>query len=321
MLDVLLYPPLEPNHWGQFPVDEIHTLYWEDCGNPQGIPIVFLHGGPGAPISPQHRRFFDPHAYRIILFDQRGTGRSTPHAEIRNNTTSELIEDLEKLRQHLGIKQWLIFGGSWGSTLAIAYGEAYPQSCLGFILRGIWLMTDKEIEWFFYGAHNHFPEAWHKFATFIPESERGDLLKAYHQRVTDPDPVIHMPAARVFTRYEEEISYLLPSSIPKEGSTSDSTSLSMGRIETHYMYNHAMLGQRLLDNITKISHLPAFIIHGRYDSVCPLSTAWKLANVWPKAELHIVPLGGHSAFDPEICTKLLEATDRFKALKDEWKSQ
>jgi proline iminopeptidase len=314
MPETLLYPPLNLNRSGQLPVDDIHTLYWEECGNPQGIPVVFLHGGPGAPTSPQHRRFFDPQVYRIILFDQRGTGQSKPHAEIRNNTTPHLVEDIEKLRKHLNVKQWLVFGGSWGSTLALAYGESHPDCCLGFILRGIWLLTEQEVDWFFYGARNLFPEAWHKFASFIPASERGDLLKAYHRRVIDPNPEIHMPAARVYTRYEEEISYLLLSSIPSESSTPDTTSLSMARIETHYMYNRSMLGQRLLDNIDKLSHLPAIIVHGRYDGICAFSTAWNLAQAWPKAKLNIVPLGGHSAFDPGICVKLVEATDRFKNL-------
>lgn len=313
MIENLLYLPIEPNRSGMLPVDEIHTLYWEECGNPQGIPIVFLHGGPGGPIAPAHRRFFDPQAYRIILFDQRGTGQSTPHAEIRKNTTPDLVEDLEKLRNHLNVKQWGVFGGSWGSTLALAYGEAHPQSCLGFILRGIWLLTDHEVDWFFYGARDFFPEAWHKFAAFIPEAERGDLLKAYHLRVTDPAPETHMPAARTYTRYEEGISYLLPTSIPK-GESPDSTSLSMARIETHYMYNRTMLGQHLLDHIDRISHLPAFIVQGRYDGICPVSTAWNLAKAWTKAQLDIVPAGGHSAFDPGICAKLVEATDRFKTL-------
>lgn len=314
MTETFLYPPLDFNYSGRLPVDDIHTLYWEESGNPQGIPIVFLHGGPGSPISPDHRRFFDPQAYRIILFDQRGTGQSTPHAEIRTNTTPDLIEDIEKLRKHLNVKQWLVFGGSWGSTLALAYGECHPGNCLGFILRGIWLLTQQELDWFFYGARNFFPEAWDKFSNFIPEDERDNLLKAYYTRVNNPDPHVHLPAARIYTRYEEEISYLLPSSIPKEGTTPDTTSLSMARIETHYMYNREMLGQNLLDNIGQISHLPGFIVHGRYDGVCPFSTAWDLAQAWPKAELNIVSAGGHSAFDPGINAKLVEATDAFKKL-------
>jgi proline iminopeptidase len=277
------------------------------------VPVVFLHGGPGAGCKPDHRRFFDPDFYRIILFDQRGAGRSVPLAELRQNSPEYLIADLEVLRQQLNIEKWLLFGGSWGSTLGIAYGEAYPKSCLGFIFRGVFLMRPQEIEWFMNGVRQFLPESWTQFVEFLPAAERKDVLGAYHRRLTNPDPSIHMPAAKMFSATEGRMSSLLPN--PQLVSTyeEDVTALGMARIEAEYMLNHTKnLGDKLLDNIYRIKHLPAIIIQGRYDLCCPPVTAYDVAKAWPLAELIIVPDAGHSTKEPGIMRALVEATQKFK---------
>ena len=269
-----LYPPLEPFNAGRLALDRIHTMYWEEAGNPRGVPVVFLHGGPGAGSAPNHRRFFDPAHYRIVIFDQRGAGRSSPLGEVRDNTTPLLVADLERLRQHLNIERWIVFGGSWGSTLALAYGEAHPQRCLAFVLRGIFLCRPSEIEWFLYGLKNVFPEAWEKFAAPLPEHERGDLLSGYFTRLMNPDPAVHMPAARAWGVYEGSCSTLLPSPDTVAHFASDVVALGLARLEAHYFRHDIFLPPNsLLDNVGRIRHLPGVIVQGRYDAVCPIVSA------------------------------------------------
>lgn len=308
-----LYPDIEPFGTGMLELDARHRMYWEQCGNPQGQPVVFLHGGPGAGSAPAHRRFFDPVHYRIIIFDQRGAGRSTPLGEICDNTTLHLIADIERLRNHLGIARWLVFGGSWGSTLALAYAEAHPERCTGLILRGIFLCRRSEIDWFLYGLKNLFPEAWHAFAGAIPAAERGDLLSAYHRRLTDADPGVHMPAARAWSVYEGSCSTLLPSPETVAYFAGDVVALGLARIEAHYFINDIFLPENaLLENIARIRNIPGIIIQGRYDAVCPIVSADDVHRAWPEAEYIIVPDAGHSAWEPGIASELVKATERFK---------
>lgn len=309
-----LYPSIEPYDSGMLAVDDTHTIYWEQSGNPNGVPVVFLHGGPGAGSSPEHRRFFDPTFYRIIIFDQRGAGRSKPIAEMKNNTPKHLIADIETLRKKFNIDKWLVFGGSWGSTLAIAYGEAHPESCLGFILRGIFLMRDKELEWFLGGGvKTVYPEVWEKYVNFIPVAERDNLLEAYRRRLNNPDPAIHMPAAKAFSRFEAEISTLLPSEKLVQSYLDDVHALGMARIEVDYCsQKFPELGEALLSNLHQIKHLPAIIVQGRYDMCCPAISAYELAQAWPESELVMVPDSGHSAFEPNTARELVGAMERFK---------
>lgn len=308
-----LYPEIEPYNAGMLELDGLHRMYWEESGNPKGKPVVFLHGGPGAGSAPAHRRFFDPAHYRIVIFDQRGAGRSTPLGEVRDNTTPHLITDIEKLRKHLGIDRWLVFGGSWGSTLALAYGEAHPQRCAGLILRGIFLCRRSEIDWFLYGLKNLFPEAWRAFAGVIPPAERGDLLAAYHKRLTNPDPGVHMPAARAWSVYEGSCSTLLPSAETVAYFAGDVVALGLARIEAHYFTNDIFLPENsLLDNIDRIRNIPGVIVQGRYDAVCPIISADDVHRAWPEAEYIIVPDAGHSAWEPGICAELVKATEKFK---------
>ncbi len=310
-----LYPPLEPFNAGRLALDRIHTMYWEESGNPHGVPVVFLHGGPGAGSAPNHRRFFDPAPYRIVIYDQRGAGRATPLREVREKTTPLLIADIERLRQHLGIEQWLVFGGSWGSTLALAYGEAHPARCLGFVLRGIFLCRPSEIDWFLYGLRTIFPEAWETFTALIPEGERGDLLTAYHQRLVAADPAVHMPAARAWSRYEGSCSTLLPSADTVAYFSSDGVALGLARMEAHYFMHDIFLPQNaLLDNVGCLRDKPAAIVQGRYDAVCPAVSAYDLHCAWPEAEYIVVPAAGHAAWEPGICAELVAACERFKSL-------
>ncbi len=311
----ILFEPIEPNKSGYLKVDDIHEIYWEECGNPQGIPVVFLHGGPGAGASPEHRRFFDPTFYRIIIFDQRGAGRSKPFAELKNNTPDHLVSDIEQLRKFLHVEKWLVFGGSWGSTLAIYYGEKNPEQCLGFVLRGIFLMRAKEIDWFFSGIKTFLPETWERFANYIPENKRGNLLEAYFELLTNPDPAIHMPAAKLFSRTEGEMSSLLPNPKLVEGYVEDHIALGLARIEADYMKFYAKsLGDFILPNVHRINHLPCFIIQGRYDLCCPPISAYELSKAWPNAELMMVPDAGHSASEPSLSRQLVLATEKFKAI-------
>jgi len=311
-----LYPEIEPYDSGMLAVDARHTLYWEQSGNPHGTPVVLLHGGPGAGCSPGQRRFFDPAFYRIVLFDQRGAGRSTPHGDLTDNTTPHLVADLDKLRTHLGIERWLMFGGSWGSTLALAYAQAHPELCLGLALRGIFLCRDREVDWFLYGLRSIFPEAWRDFVEPIPEPERQDLLAAYASRLNHPDPVVHMPAARAWSRYEGRCSTLLPNAEMLAYFSDDHVALGLARIEAHYFRHRVFLPENaLLDNVHRLRKIPAVIVQGRYDMVCPAVTADDLHRAWPEAEYAVVPDAGHSAWEPGIRAQLVAAMERFKALR------
>ncbi|MBX3640676.1 MAG: prolyl aminopeptidase [Nitrosomonas sp.] len=308
-----LFPEIEPYQRGMLSVDEIHTIYWEQSGNPKGIPVVFLHGGPGAGSSPMHRRFFDPASYRIIILDQRGAGRSRPLGELRNNTTPLLIDDLEQLRAYLNIDKWLVFGGSWGSTLALAYGEAHPERCFGLILRGIFLCRKKEIDWFLYGLQTFFPEAWHKFVDPLSPEERKDILAAYYQRLQNPDPGIHMPAARNWSIYEGSCSTLLPSPETVNYFADDTVALGLARMEAHYFSHNIFLPENsLLDNVHKLRDIPATIVQGRYDAVCPIISADDLHHEWPQAEYIIIDDAGHSVWEPGILSAIISATEKFK---------
>ncbi len=308
-----LFAALEPYGSGALELDHGHRMYWEESGNPSGVPVVFLHGGPGAGTSPTHRRYFDPDHYRIVLFDQRGAGKSTPRGCIEANTTQLLIEDMEKLRTLLGINSWWLFGGSWGSALAMAYGVAHPERCRGFILRGMFLGRTAELDWFLSGMKRIFPEAHRRFSEFIPEGERGDLLSAYFVRLTDPDPAIHLPAARAWSAYEGACSTLLPSPDTVSAYRQDRMALGLARIEAHYFLNQMFLdSDALLRGIEKIRHLPCTMVQGRYDMVCPIITAEEIYRAWPDARYVIVPDAGHSAMEPGIRRALLEATERCK---------
>lgn len=308
-----LFPLIESHAQGFLQPDTLHRIYWEESGNPGGMPVVFIHGGPGSGTSPQQRRFFDPAHYRIILFDQRGSGRSTPYGELKDNTTLHLVADIELLRKSLGIARWLVFGGSWGSTLALAYGEAHPEHCLGFVLRGIFLCRRQEIDWFLYGARTLFPEAWRDLLAPIPLEEHSSLLQAYYRLLTDPDPSIHMPAARAWAAYEARCSTLLPNEQLVESFASDAVALSLARVEAHYFMHDIFLPDNsLLGNLERIRHLPSVIVQGRYDAVCPIVTADELARAWPEASYKIVEDAGHSAFEPGITRALIQATEAFK---------
>lgn len=308
-----LFPPLEPYRSGMLPVDTLHTLYWEECGNPDGVPVLFLHGGPGGGIAPAHRRFFDPAYYRIVLFDQRGAGKSTPLGEYRNNTTQLLIDDIESLRRMLGIDRWLVFGGSWGATLALAYGQAHPQCCLGFVLRGIFLGARAEIDWFLYGMRWFFPEAHDAFIADIPSAERGDLLRAYQKRLFSDDAGVSMQAARSWSRYEGNCLFLQPQAETIDAFSSDVIALGIGRLEAHYFLHQAFLDEdQLIRDIDRIRHIPAVIVQGRYDAICPPASAWRLHQAWPQARLHIIADAGHAALEPGTAAALVAATEQFR---------
>ena len=305
-----LFPPILPNRHGMLAVDALHTIYWEEVGNPNGIPVIFLHGGPGAGLSSQHRRFFDPSAYRVILFDQRGAGKSTPLGEWRDNTTQLLIEDIERLRTLFGIERWLVFGGSWGSTLALAYGQAHPDRCLGFVLRGIFLCTPAEIEFFLYGVQWFYPELYDEFIAPIPPEERGDLLNAYARRLLCDDPRQYWPAARAWSRFECRRVFLLPQ---EEEQSSDTLDLGVGRLESHYMANGGFLADdQLIRDLGRIAHLPAVIVQGRYDVICPPLSAYRLHQAWPGSRLRMIPDAGHGALEIGIARALVGATEQFK---------
>jgi proline iminopeptidase len=309
-----IYPPIEPHASGMLAVDATHRLYWEESGNPGGRPVVFLHGGPGAGASPAHRRFFDPAVFRIVVFDQRGAGRSQPHGELAANTTQHLIADIEALRRARGIDRWIVFGGSWGSTLALAYAEAHPARVAALVLRGIFMSRQGELDWFLHGMRHVFPEAWRAFAGFLPPAERDDLLASYHRRLVDPDPRVHMPAARAWSIYEGACSTLLPSPDILASFAEDQKALGLARIEAHYFVNRCFLAEgELLARIDRIRAIPATIVQGRYDMVCPIMSADDLARAWPEANYIIVPDAGHSAMEPGIRAALVGAMERLKA--------
>ncbi len=310
-----LYPPIEPYHTGRLPVSDLHTLYYEEVGNPNGQPIVFLHGGPGGGIQPSNRQFFDPAHWRVVLFDQRGSGQSTPHAELQDNTTWDLVQDIERLREHLGIDAWAVFGGSWGSTLALAYSETHPERCTSLVLRGIFLLRQPELHWYYQeGASYIFPDAWDQYCQPIPPAERHDMITAYYQRLTSTDTTIRLEAARAWSTWEGSTSklHLNPNLVEEFGQ--DQFAEAFARIECHYFINKGFFDSDhfLLQGIDRIRHLPAVIVQGRYDVVCPMRSAWDLHQAWPEADLQIIPDAGHSASEPGIQQALVEATDRFK---------
>ena len=310
-----LYPEIEPYDTGRLKVSALHTLYYEQCGNPRGKPVVFLHGGPGGGCNARCRQFFDPDAYRIILFDQRGCGRSTPHAELRENTTWDLVADIERLRAHLGIGRWQVFGGSWGSTLALAYAEAHPEQVTELVLRGIFLLRRWELEWFYQqGCDALFPDAWEKYIEPIPSVERGDLISAYHRRLTHDDPAVRLAAARAWSIWEGSTSFLYQDAAHIESSGADEFAQAFARIECHYFVHGGFMrsDRQLLEDIDRIRQIPATIVQGRYDVVCPMRSAWDLHRAWPEADLRIVTDAGHSAFEPGNIDALVRATDRYR---------
>jgi proline iminopeptidase len=308
------YPPLEPYQTGRLAVGAGHEIYWEQSGNPHGKPVLFVHGGPGFGTEPKQRQFFDPKAYRIVLFDQRGCGKSTPFASLEENTTWDLVRDMEKLRELLGIEKWQVFGGSWGSTLGLAYAQAHPERVTELVLRGIFLLRKEEIEWFYQkGAHALYPDAWEGYLAPIPPAERGDLVRAYYKRLTSNDPAVQKAAAKAWSVWEGSTSNLVPNPALVAKTGEDEFSLAFARIECHYFVHGAWLeGKELLANVDKIRHIPAVVVQGRYDVVCPMMTAWALHRGWPEATFKLVGDAGHSAFEPGILHELVEATDRFR---------
>ncbi len=311
------YPAIEPRVTGRLKVSGLHELHWEESGNPAGKPVVFLHGGPGGGTNPDQRRFFHPGRYRIVLFDQRGCGRSTPHAELRENTTWDLVADIEQLRARLGIERWQVFGGSWGSTLALAYAETHPERVTELVLRGIFLLRRRELEWFYqYGASEIFPDAWEPYLAHIPEAERGDLVAAYHRRLTSDDPAVRLAAAKIWSGWEGATSKLLPDAAFTGHYEEDEFALAFARIEAHYFTNRGFfeVDDQLLRDASRIRHLHGTIVQGRYDVVCPMDSAWALHRAWPEADFVVTPDSGHSAFEPPNSRALVAATDRYAGL-------
>ncbi|MBP0494329.1 prolyl aminopeptidase [Pararoseomonas indoligenes] len=314
-----LFPDIAPYETGLLPLSHsgaggpAHVMYWEQVGNPRGQPVLFLHGGPGAGAGAVHRRFFDPLHWRVVIFDQRGAGRSRPLGELRDNSTPKLVEDIETLRRFLGIDRWLLFGGSWGSTLALAYAQAHPDRVAGCVLRGVFLGRADEVDWFLYGLRRVFPDAWASFAEHVPPAERGDLLTAYLRRLTDPDPAVHLAAARSWSNYEGLCSTLLPSPETVASFAQDRSALGLARIEAHYFAHDLFLPpEGLLARMDRLAHVPAEIVQGRYDMVCPPTSAFELAEAWPMARLTVVPDAGHSALEPGVRTALVSAVERFR---------
>ncbi|MBY4677562.1 prolyl aminopeptidase [Marinobacterium arenosum] len=308
-----LYPDIHPYAEHRLKVDDVHTLYVEESGNPNGLPVLFVHGGPGGGTSGSHRCFFDPSKYRIVLFDQRGCGQSTPHAELIGNTTQALIADMEQIRERLGIEQWLLFGGSWGSTLSLAYAETYPERVLGMILRGVFLCREQDLHWFYQrGASALFPDYWREYEQEIPLAERHDMLAAYYKRLTSDNEIARMSAAKAWSIWEGRCSTLDPNNDVVDYFSDPHVALAMARIEAHYFINQAFLEpNQLLRDADRIRHIRTVIVHGRYDVICPIEQAFALYDALPQAELHIVRDAGHSAFEPGITDNLVRATDDF----------
>ena len=310
----MLFPNIELNSSGYIKVSSLHTIYWEESGNPKGKPVVFVHGGPGGGVSAETRRFFDPEKYRIIQFDQRGCGKSTPHACVEENTTWDLINDMEILRTKLSITKWQVFGGSWGSTLSLAYAIKHPQHVSELVLRGIFLLRKQELHWFYQeGASHIFADAWQEYYYFIPENERDDLMQAYQKRLFDEDKKQQLAAAQKWSVWEGSTCHMVPDNSHIEESGEAEFALAFARIENHYFMNNGFFEHEnwILDNIDKISHIPTVIIQGRYDVVCPMTTAYDLHSVFPESQLIIVPEAGHSAFEPNIIKELIKATNKF----------
>ena len=308
-----LFPDIGPFQTGYLPLANGHIMYWEQVGNPRGRPVLFLHGGPGAGAGVVHRRFFDPAHWRVVIFDQRGAGRSRPLGSLADNTTPALVGDIEALRRYLDIESWLVFGGSWGSTLALAYSQAHSANVAGLVLRGVFLGRRQEVDWFLRGLGAIFPDAHAAFAGFLPEAERGDLLGGYLRRLTDPDPGVHMQAARAWSVYEGSCSTLLPSPETVSSFSQDRTALGLARIEAHYFANNLFLPpEGLLAGMHRIGRIPGEIVQGRYDMICPAVSAFELAAAWPSARLTVIPDAGHSALEPGIRRALVAAVERFR---------
>ena len=308
-----LYPPIEPYETGMLDVGDGHTLYWERCGTPGGKPAVFLHGGPGSGCSPTQRQQFDPAKYDVLLFDQRGCGRSTPFASLEDNTTWHLVADIERLREMAGIDKWMVFGGSWGSTLSLAYAQTHPDRVTELVLRGIFLFRQKEVDWLYeYGASELYPEGWQEFVGLVQEGERGELVEAYHRRLTSGDPATRLAAAKAWSMWEGLTVTLLPDAAMLEEFTEDNHAIAIARIENHYMRNLGWLDDnQLLENAHKLKGIPGVIVQGRHDCCTPPSAAWDLKQAWPEVDLQIVPDGGHLFTEPGITDGLVRATDRF----------
>ena len=308
-----LFPEIGPFETGYLPLTDGHVMYWEQVGHPRGRPALFLHGGPGAGAGAVHRRFFDPQFWRVAIFDQRGAGRSRPLGSLAANTTAHLVADIEALRAHLGLERWLLFGGSWGSTLALAYAQAHPERVIGLVLRGVFLGRSPEVDWFLHGMARVFPDAHAAFVAHLPEDERGDILAGYLARLTHPDPLVHQPAARAWSVYEGSCSTLLPSPDTVASFAQDRTALGLARIEAHYFAHGLFLPpEGLLGHMHRIAHLPAEIVQGRYDMVRPATSAFELAAAWPQARLTVIPDAGHSALEPGVRRALVGAVERFR---------
>lgn len=309
-----LYPEIEPYRTGTIAVSPIHTLYFEECGNPVGKTVVFVHGGPGGGCGPQDRRFFNPDRYRIILFDQRGAGKSTPSASLEENTTWDLVRDMEKLREYLGLQKWMVFGGSWGSTLALTYAIEHPERVTELVLRGIFMIRKQEIDWYYQeGASFMFPDVWERYRDHIPEAERSDFVKAYYRRLTDPDPTVRVAAARPWTAWEMSTSRLHTPKEMIDSLVTDDFAIKFARIECHYFIHGGFFPEDdwILRRVDRIRHIPAVIVQGRYDVVCPPKSAWDLYRAWPEARLHLTPDAGHASREPGNARALVAATDRF----------
>lgn len=315
-----LYPSIEPFDTGRLRVSPVHELYYEQVGNPNGQPVVFLHGGPGGGLELDYRRFFDPESYRVVLFDQRGAGKSTPFASLEENTTWHLVEDIERLREHLHVDRWQVFGGSWGSTLALTYAETHPDRVTALVLRGIFLCRPNEIRWFYQegeGGSAIFPDMWESYVKVIPEAERGDMLKAYHKRLMSDDEAIRLEAAKAWSTWEGSAMKLIPNADLMAHYGEPHKALALARIECHYFVNNCFFktDNYLIENIDRIRHIPCVIVQGRYDIVCPILSAWDLHTAWPEADLQIIPDAGHSVTEPGIISALVDATDRFREVQ------
>jgi len=309
-----LFPPIEPYNHGWLSVGDGHEIYYEESGNPTGKPCLFVHGGPGGGASPAARQFFDPDKYRIVLFDQRGCGRSQPHASIETNTTWHLIDDIELIRETLGIDRWLVFGGSWGSTLSLAYAQSHPERVTELVLRGIFLLRAQELQWFYqHGASELYPDAWQHYLAPIPDAEQHDLISAFHSRLTSEDPEVRLSAARAWSVWEASTSFLIQNEDFMAQLDEPEAALAMARIECHYFVNGGFFESpnQILEAVDRIRHIPCVIVQGRYDVVCPPTTAWDLHEAWPEADFKLIANAGHSAFDPANAAALLEATNRF----------
>ncbi|MBR32473.1 MAG: prolyl aminopeptidase [Spirochaetaceae bacterium] len=311
----LLFPEIQPYNSFRLKVDSLHEIYVEEVGNPAGKPVLFVHGGPGGGITEKHRRYFDPDAYRVVLFDQRGAGRSTPYASLEQNTTWDLVEDMETIRKHLGIEEWMLFGGSWGSTLSLAYATKHPESITDMILRGIFLCRDEEIQWFYQqGADRIFPEAFEEYCRAIPEHERSNMIHAFHRRLNDTDPEVQLNAARAWSLWEGSALNLVPD--PETMEEFGEIALALARIENHFFFHNCFFDSDnyILENVEKFRHIPSILIHGRYDMVCPVKNAYDLHKAWPESSLVIVPDAGHAGSEEGIIKALLGATEERKSV-------